>query len=442
MLTNEQKMVVSHALKLQRGLKTVFLREEISARVLRIKQGPMTITFQLALAEASRKQLNAIKNLNEVIEHATAEGPVRVQSLPGMILIEFPSPVPYSPSAHVLAKHAQGSTLIMGMDQFDQPVPFHFARNPNVAFIGPPMHGKTSAMRALLYQAIKGGVEYIIIAERMVSWQVFTRLQGCIAVIGTADQGEKTLIDLEHQMQEHANQATKFTPRLIVVLDDLISLLDAKPSLAGSIKRLASAGGQVGLFFLMGTQSAGSREGMGGMLVEHLFTTRVVYRMPGNQAAYLATGQGATDIASLSDLPGDAVFFVGSNRTRLATAFVDDEELLDELPKYVGREPSPLGFRFDPPDTPAQSAQEDEDEENRVVPVGLPIIKPARIPTEMEVQQIIAYLVRNPISQNQLMVQVFGNKGSGPKGKLIAGFGEERWYQYFPSKTIVSDLTA
>lgn len=423
--------MLNDMLFLQTAIKHVFIREGIGATVVRVKQGPMTITYQLQLDSASRQQVAAVKNLGETIAQEARQGPVRVALNPEGVSVEFPSPQPMTPSPAILAQYSRGANVVIGMDRFDEPVSLNLVKTPNTLFVGPPLHGKTSAMRSILYQVIKGGgVEYVIIAERMVSWKVFTRLQGCIGVFGTAKLGQEMLLQLEAQMEAHATAGTKFFPRVILVLDDLMSLLKACPDLKNNIQRLASAGGQVGIMILMGTQSAGSRDGAGGMIIEDLFISRVIYRMAGASAAFRASGVGESDIDLLTDNPGDALFMRGNEKVRVATAYVTDDELINELPPFTHREPSHQAFAFTPSVEAAPKLLELKEE----VPAGLPVIKPARVPTEDEIQQIMAYLSAHPISQNKLLIEVYGNKGSGPKSKMKMGFGE-RWEEFYPPRT-------
>ena len=433
--------------QLSDGIKAVFMREGISAREDRVKQGPMTITFQLSLSEASRRAVASVKNLGGAIEQATGYGPVVVSMTPrdGVFII-FPSPDAFTPPARVLAEETKKANIVVGMDPFDEPVYLNLVQMPNLLVIGPPLSGKTNAVRTLLYQVIPQGIEYIIVAERMVSWQVFTKLSGCIGVYSSAEAGLEVLQNLEKQMEERAQHSTQFTPRVMVILDDLMSLLKAQPALADTISRLVTAGGQVGIMVVMATQMAGTRDSTGGTKVENAFNAKLVYRMPGSLSAYLAAGTGGTGVDKLTGLAGDALLIRGNQEFRCATGWATDDDLLSELPPYRGRSNEFPAFVFTPPTqrkvlpptipAPAQIETRVEEVRDESLPVGLPVIKPARVPTEEEVQQIIRYLKHNPLSQTQLLRAVYGDKSGPYRDKMRNGFGNERWLTYFPTKFV------
>lgn len=407
-----REAMVSHMQGLSRAIGRVLVNAGISAQLIRAKQGPMTITFCVYLIDPTLTQLNAVSNMGGLFSQYTGVGPVRVSTDLGSVIIEFPSPAPMTPSAYMLAKHGQGKNISIGFDHWADPVYFNLDRS-NLLVIGPPMAGKTSAMRSILYQIIKdskGAVQYMIIAERAITWALFSGIAGCIAVHLTADAGARALSELAGQMEEKANNEERFSPPIIVILDDLISLLQANSGIGELIKRLATAGGQIGIHLIMGTQSAGSRESTGGQVIEDTFTSRLTFKAQNAGAAYRATGASNQGVEDLTTTPGDALFISGHTKIRLATGYVTNEHILADLPAKVGEIIETVPYTNGNPVV-------------KEMAVSLPRIKPARAPSVEETEQILDYLAKHKVSQNKLILSVYNGKNGGYRGYLSEALG-------------------
>lgn len=410
-----REAMISHMQGLTRAIGRVLVNAGISAKLIRAKQGPMTLTFCIYLIDPTLTQLNAVSNMGSLLSQYTGVGPVRVSTDAGSVVIEFPSPAPMTPSAYMLATHGQGKNIAIGFDHWADPVYFNLGRS-NLLVIGPPMSGKSSAMRSILYQIIKdskGTVQYIIIAERAITWALFQNIAGCVDVHLTADAGAKALTELSVQMEEKANREEQFSPPLVVILDDLISLLQANSGIGELVKRLATAGGQIGIHLIMGTQSAGSNASTGGQIVDDTFMTRLVFKTQNAGAAYRATGASNQGVEDLTTAPGDALFISGHTKVRIATGYVTNEHILEDLPKYRGE------MMKTQPHPTRNSAVSVSTE----ILVSLPRIKPARAPTEEETAKILAYLSQNKVSQNRLLLTIYNGKNGGYRAYLSEALG-------------------
>lgn len=416
----------------------VLVHENITAQLLRAKQGPMTLTYDVRLVEPNREQLNKVRSIGPVLEQYAGVGPVRVTEGYGSIVVEFPSPVPVTPSAWMLAEHGKGKNIALGFNQWGDPTYWNMARFPNLLVVGPPRSGKSSAVRSILYQAIKdsnGRVEYMIIAERQSDWGVFRNISGCMGLYMNATKGKQALEYLAGQMEEKANAGEKFDPPILIVLDDLMSLLKGDNEITTPLTKIATAGGAVGLYVILGTQTAGTKQGTGGMVIEDSFIARLVYKTQGAGAGYRATGNSDQGIEDLTATPGDAMFITGHEKNRIATGMVKDSDILEDLPSHRGEVVNHIPL---PNSSPVVAKIETS--ENKGVPaaqipiVTLPVIKPARKPNDEETAQIIAYLNVHPISQNGLFKAVYGGKNETLKFYLQAALGD-MWDEFFPART-------
>lgn len=405
---------------ISRAIGRVLVNAGISAILVRAKQGPMTLTFAIRLVDPTRTQLTLVEGFGPLLGQHIGVGPVRVSIGTGQIIIEFPSPVPMTPSAFMLAEKGQGRNIAIGFDHWADPVYWNIARYKNLLVIGPPLAGKSSAMRSILYQIVRdsrGKVEYIIIAERAITWGVFKEIAGCVAVYLTAEAGAKALLDLTRQMEEKAGLGEVFSPALVIILDDLMSLLQAEKDIAKAITRLATAGGQIGVHLIMGTQSAGSIEATGGMAIEDSFMARLVYRTQNAGAAYRATGASNQGVEELTTVAGDALFIAGHERVRVATGYVTSDHILSDLPgrgEIITSVPLLSG----------NTAVLTTSDTANIQTVSLPRIKPARMPNAEETAQILAYLAINKVSQNKLLISLYNGKNGGYRIYLAQALGQ------------------
>lgn len=403
----------------------VLVMEGISARLLRVKQGPMVLSYQIGLIQPKRGDDTRVLSLASQFENYTQISPVRVVREGACIIIEFPSPDPVTPHAKMLAAHTKGSTVCLGFNRWGDPVPLLLPSYPNLLVSGPPRSGKSSAMRSLLYAAVKSAnssgdlkVEFAIMAEKVEYWHQFEQVRGFAGMFVTQEQTNWALSQLASELRELVAKRDRFRPAKVIILDDLTSLLaGGNSSLVDDLATLVTTGGSAGCYVLIGTQTTGSRAGTGGQRVEDSIMARLIYRTSSRSAAARATGAGANDIDQLTLNKGDALFVLGEQATRVATGYVSDEDIAKDLPKRDRA----ARYVFVPGKKGAENKVFVPQDVLDTREPDLPHIRPARKFTEDEAQMVRDWIAwkGNGWSKRQILFTVFNGKNTVLDGYLM-----------------------
>lgn len=398
----------------------VLMQEQISARCLRVKQGPLTLSFKIQLLNPKRGDDDRVLRLASMLESYSGVGPVRVSRDIASIIIEFPSPDPVTPHASLLAQKTKGSMVCVGFDRWGEPVYLTLPSFPNLLVSGPPRSGKSSAMRSLVYASVKSAnqrevkVNFAICAEKTHYWEAFRNIQGFSGLFSTQEETNAGLSMIVQEMRQLVSQRERFRPALVVVLDDLTSLLSGNSELSDDLSALVTTGGSAGCYVLIGTQTTGSRAGTGGQKVEDSIMARLIYRTSSRSAAARSTGGDSKGIDQLSTVKGDALFVLGEQATRVATGYVTDEDIVRDLPKRTHSVKYVLEQKF----PKIRGVQE----EVQNLPIygntdvhPLPKIKPARRLTEEEAQEVRSWVEGKEQkgegwSKRQLLFALFDGK--------------------------------
>lgn len=425
--------------KVQDGIATVLGMENISAKFVAVTQSPITITYQLQLLSPTKVQVDRMGNLSSTLEQNLGIAPVRVYPREGTFTVEIPSPMPVTPHADMLAEYSRGSNICVGFDTFAQPVNIALRRFPSILHIAPPRAGKTSSVRSLIYGMLKNNntvdekVSVLICAEKMEYWRAFSGLRGVVDVISDFAEMREVLKSLTLQLNIKAKSGERFNPPLVVVVDDLLRVLSQEKDVGKYLGEIASTGGSVGMYLFLITQSAGSNAGTGGIQVEDNIAVRIIYRTTSKTGAARSTGEDAAGIANLTTTQGDALLVVGSSKIRIATGYVEDEDIL-QLPVANGESAFWRNIQLDLSDDPVPATEpkttwqigENSLKETFTEPVltreiARPLvmqkISPPRELNLGEMRHLRLILnhyngIGEPLSKNKLMNMLFGGKNS------------------------------
>jgi DNA segregation ATPase FtsK/SpoIIIE-like protein len=252
------------------------------------------------------------------------------------MLIEVPSPDARTPTALALARATRGLVMAIGLDQFRRPATIDLRHHPTILFVGPTRSGKSEGMRSALYAlAARNGpalLQFVIFSQKRESWDAFAGAAACWGVVSDPAESAAAMTWLARSMLlDRARRRVK-EPAIVVVLDDLLNLLQEAPQVADAVGAIASLGGGLGVFQIIGTQDAGSKHGTGGPRVEANVTARVIYRPATRTEGARASGTTAEGLEQLSGRKGDALMSVGGHCLRVATGYADDR-LIVQLPQ-------------------------------------------------------------------------------------------------------------
>lgn len=316
----------------ERHIAGVVQREGLRMGVVRIVQGPLTLTFAVRLLHPSPATLRKLLGLGPALAQALQVESVRVSDSAAGILIEIPSPVQRTPSAETLASHTQGLHVAVGLDQFRRPVRVDLRQHGALLWVGPSRRGKTESLKSTVYGLARANpwhrLGYVVLSQKQSDWAAFAPAAGCLGIVSQPEECAQVLDWVAAQVLHDRAKAGRRQTALLIVVDDLLNLLERTPEIAGPLAEIASMGAGLGVHLLAGTQEAGSKRGTGGPAVESNCTCRIVYRSSSAAAAARATGMKETGVAQLTSARGDALLVVDGEVTRIATGWADDRAVL------------------------------------------------------------------------------------------------------------------
>ncbi len=320
----------------EKRIAHLIISEGLHVGLLKVTQGPLTITFQVRLLHPSRAAIYKLLHLDDAIAAAIRVEAVRIARSANAFVIEIPSPIPRTPTSVELLRYGQGIEVCMGLDSLRQPVYVDLRQHGTLLWVGPSRRGKTHSMKCTLYGLAKqkgARLKYVILCHerKRDDWQAFAQAVGCMGIVTTPAEHQQVL---QWATITLLTLRTPFT--FVIVVDDLLNLLTAAPALADHLAQLASLGAGVGVHLLAGTQEAGSKRGTGGEGVEANASAKILYKATSKARAARNAGQGELDLTALTGVKGDAVLLIDGVATRIATGYADDRDILQlpTGPKY------------------------------------------------------------------------------------------------------------
>jgi len=318
------------AARCERAIGQTIVAEGLYVRLLRVVQGPLTLTMVLELVRpATRSALQRLLALGPTLATATGTSAVRVQQVAGTVLVELPLPdaAQRTPSARELAKHSQGLRVCIGLDAMRRPVCVDLHQHGACFWVGPSRRGKTQSIKSALYALAQTDSKYVVLSQKRADWSSFEDLVGCIGVVSDPSESLSALHWLAETLRIRAALGCGGHAHIVVV-DDLLNLLSVQPNCAAPLAEISSMGAGLGIHLLAGTQEAGSKRGTGGAGVENNATCRVLYKSSNASAGARAAGAGGTGLEALSGAKGDALLLLDGDGVRVATAWCDDADVL------------------------------------------------------------------------------------------------------------------
>lgn len=356
----------------EKRIAGVVVGDGLHCGLVGVVQGPLTVTYRLRLLRPSPAALRRLLSMGPALAQALRVDAVRISDTAQGVLVEVPSPQPRTPAAGDLVRHGKGMGVVVGLDQWRRPVGVDLRHHPTLLFVGPSRRGKTQAMKSTLYALASNNpmrrLQFAIFSAKRADWAAFEHLTACWGVVSDPDETAQALEwTAGTLLQQRARDGAK-SPAVVIVLDDLLNLLKRCPDVAGPIGEIASMGGGVGIYQLIGTQDAGSKRGTGGADVEANITARIVYKAASATTAARAAGAGGVGVDGLSGHKGDALAIIDGDVKRIATAWADDRDIA-QLPAGEMTVAPWLQSVVDQPLTTAH---------NRLQPSQPPVVSPHR----------------------------------------------------------------
>jgi energy-coupling factor transporter ATP-binding protein EcfA2 len=320
-------------------LGSLIVQEGLHVGLRRAIQGPLYITFQLRLLQASKADLAHLLALGPVISQAL-QAQCRIVSSPGQgVLVEVPLPdsLRRTPSAISLARLSNGLALAVGLSSQREPVILDFERQPHLLLVGPSGRGKSQALRSLLFAlASKNSPRkalFLVLAKKTEDWQGFSGTASCLGVIIQPQEQAQAVSWLSRIMEARTAQGVK-KPHIFLVADDLINLT-AKADIQASLGEIASLGRGAGLHVIISTQTTGKAGGL-SQEIEQNITARLIFGAGDGAAGARYAGQAGLRLEAVGICPGDSLLVLDGQPARLASGLCP-ESALASLPVGIGQ---------------------------------------------------------------------------------------------------------
>lgn len=316
---------------IEKKLQELVVREGLECGLVRMKRGPLVITLQLRLINPTQKDLQKLMKLGPALAQLLQVETVRIADSAQGILVEVPSPRPLTPNGALLARHTRGLIVAVGVNAAARPILVNLEDHGALFWVGPSRRGKTQSMKSVLYSLIKenlGQLQFIIIANPAKvrkDWGVFSGVQGCLGIASSKEEIAAAASWLVAEM----TSVNSFSEgiRTVLVVDDLPVILKAVPQITGSLGDVAGMGAGLGVHLLVGTQGAGSKNTSGGTEIENNVTARILYRPSTTRTGSQSAGTGGLALHQLSSAKGDALSLIDGHTTRIATAWISDQDI-------------------------------------------------------------------------------------------------------------------
>lgn len=315
-----------HIALTERAIAGAFVANGLYVHLCGSVQGPHTLTFGLRLYEATQRNLNKALGLSGALEAAISDGPARIYTDRGLILVEVPSPVPVKVDGTTL--RGEWYAVPVGMTSRQSVAGVDFLVNPHLLLVGPTNRGKTTAARLIAWHLARQTPHYrtrfIVSTFKPKDWRVFAGLAHTFAVISDPQESARMIAWLVDVMHERTRNDID-TPHLFVFLDDLLNLLGVA-DVDDDLAQLASLGRGAGIHLIIGTQRLGEKGAAGGLVTGNM-PARLVFGTADAQDAALFTGRGGSGAERLGRYPGDALLITDGGAQRVAVGAVEDQHL-------------------------------------------------------------------------------------------------------------------
>ncbi len=317
---------------IEKKLQELVVREGLECGLVRMKRGPLVITLQLRLLNPTQKDLQKLMKLGPALAQLLQVETVRIADSAQGILVEVPSPKPLTPNGVLLARHTRGLTVAVGVNAAAKPIWVNLEDHGALFWVGPSRRGKTQSIKSVLYALLRenlGRVQFIIIANPAKvrkDWGVFEGVQGCMGIAATKEDIAGAAGWLATQMSSNSDFVQE--THTILVVDDLPAILKTVPQITPSLADIAGMGAGLGVHLLVGTQGAGSKSTSGGTEIENNVTARILYRPATSRTGSQSAGTGGLALHQLSSAKGDALALIDGNTTRIATAWISDQDIV------------------------------------------------------------------------------------------------------------------
>jgi len=323
-------------------IERVLAAHRVPARVVGGAVTPRWIRYHVAPALGAR--VSTIRNLSEELALALGATNVRVAREGEKLALEVPradaEPVHLLPLLRNL-QHIPAYTACLGLTEEGRPLLVRLP-SPDVAHVliaGTTGSGKTELMRCLLLSLAlthrQSQLQVVLIDPKSRGFAPLANLPHLMAPVATNAAEALPLLNRLIAEMERRDREGLSKPRIVVVVDELLDLLEAggKP-VEAALTRVAQRGREAGIHLVAGAQKPSSAA-LGPMLKAN-FPVRLVGRVGSADDARVASGVAGSGAEKLMGR-GDFLAVACGEVTRFQAAWVPPRDWPQVQERVTGR---------------------------------------------------------------------------------------------------------
>ena len=297
-------------------------------------QGARTVTVILAPIGFGLAEMAKVQRMEPVIQAALRVSPVRVTQEQGRIFVEFPSPRPALIRGTCPEFRRAGLQVGLGLTTRNQVASIDLARDPHVLLVGPTRRGKSTAARSIIWHLIDQATPgydslRVIVVGRPSDWSGLDSARNVWAVVPPTEA--LAVVRWLWKEVTHRERHGLSQPRIVLMMDDLLSQLVDESDLVAPLAGIASNGGAAGVHLVICSQRLGKR-GVGDAAISGNILTRLVVGAADAQEASLFTGRENSGAERLTG-DGDVLLVTRRGEERITVGLVTNEDL-SALPRW------------------------------------------------------------------------------------------------------------
>ena len=304
----------------------LLIKENISIKCVLPSFGLMTLSFPFTLVDKSRANIDKVEKLDKAIAQICGVDTARIYQKKGYFVVDIETPTRIKVTVDSL-KSSRDDTDIAMTSQL-KPVQIIWRSTGVMGFIGKSGSGKTTALQSVLY-AIKKyepATQIIVLGYKPADWE---NMKNVVTFVSNREEIKTFLKWIINEVKiERMREGVdpKQLHRIIVVYDDLKSLILDNKDVATTISDIGSLGAGVYVNTMILTQSVSDS---GGEKVFVNCSARVVFRSGDSKIDAANTGKtvNETGIDKISFKKGDAIFIGDEGTYRIGTAMVQEKQL-------------------------------------------------------------------------------------------------------------------
>lgn len=314
--------LLAYSANVHRGIAAAFVGDGLGAYAYSAIQAPHTLTYPFRLDRPTIGNVNKALRLNRAIEAMTNVSPVRITTEQGLVMVEVPSPVPVVIEGSTL--QGEGLAVPVGMSSRREIVGVDFEQDSHLLIVGATNKGKTVASRNIVYQLIRqhapDQAQFIVSAFKRKNWKSFSPFAHIIT-----DKAETLdMLHRVHELMQWRGRNEVETPRLFVVLDDCLDLFAYEGINEIASKLLPNSRG-VGINFILISQR---KSGMDRKVTGNC-TAQLLFNVADVQDSAIVGGRSDLGAETLGRYPGDCLLIANEGVTRVASALVTDDDVIE-----------------------------------------------------------------------------------------------------------------